>query len=449
MDHYDAIIVGSGIAGLGVAGLLQDKGMKTLTIEKSKVPGGRTKTFEMPGGWKVDSGTHCVDLGVHSACATLMEKLGATISWSRNIQGLLIYDEGDWKPMLEYLALSEEDHQNLVCFHAWMRSIGDDEIDALDNTSLTNLLDQKVSSAKVAEFMKIVGMCQTTLTDADIISAGEFVAIYREALKIGNNDDSPFSDVRMPLGGCATMLKTMAEAYTKRGGILQTGMPVRHVRVAKGKPIEVITERAAVEAPVVVIASPIWDMLKFLPMEEIAPLAPEWAARMPHLIRETSASMGFTIGTKTALFTNPCYLSAWRLPGMDLPLQLLGHSLFDDTIAPPGHMVAFIGACCTPAQAVDEAFRNKTLGLFWEFLKKTFPTLEQDLVWRQDGFYVGIDGLSRSPGMTGRYRPPVYLAEVPGLYFAGDCYTGRGVGMNSASNSAMICAEKILADTGR
>ena len=51
--------------------------------------------------------------------------------------------------------------------------------------------------------------------------------------------------------------------------------------------------------------------------------------------------------------------------------------------------------------------------------------------------------------MTGRYRPPVCLAEVPGLYFAGDCYTGRGIGMNSAANSAMICAEKILASIGR
>ena len=77
-----------------------------------------------------------------------------------------------------------------------------------------------------------------------------------------------------------------------------------------------------------------------------------------------------------------------------------------------------------------------------------FPNVEQDLLWRQDGFYVGIDGLGRSPGMTGRYRPPVHLPEVPGLYFAGDCYTGRGVGMNAAANSAMICAEEILKSRG-
>ena len=423
--------------------------MKTIVIEKSKTVGGRTRTLEMPGGWKVDLGTHCVGLGAHSACAALLRTLGKEIPWSRNLEGSLVYDDGVWKPMMEYLALSAEDKENLRSFQNWIRSIGDDELDVLDNISLTKLLEQKVSSARVVEFMKILGMVQTTLTDSDIISAGEFAAIYGEEMRFDTVDALPFSTVRMPLGGCVTMMNAMADAYMARGGILRTGQPVRHVKVEKGRPTQVITDNETAEAPVVVIASPIWDMVEILPMSEIAPLAPEWAARMPHLVRETSASMGFTIGTKAPLFTTPSYLTAWRVPNVGLPLQLLGHTLFDDTIAPPGHMIAFIGACCTPDQAVDRAFREKALAAFWEFLTNVFPSLEADLVWKKEAYLVGIDGLSRSPGMTGRYRPPVHLEEVPGLYFAGDCYTGRGVGMNSAANSAMICAEKILAAFAR
>ena len=449
MRHYDAIVVGAGIAGLGVAGLLQDKGMKTKVIERSKVLGGRTKTFEMPGGWKVDSGTHCVVSGTRSACAALLQKLGKEIPWSRNIEGFLIYEDEAWKPMMEYLALNAADKENLQSFQNWICSIGEDEIEKLDTVSLTQLLEQKVSSARVAEFMKIVAMCHTTLMDSDIISAGEFAAIYGEELRLGTTDASPFSEVRMPLGGCATMLRAMADAYTERGGVIQTDTSVRHVKVGRNKLTEIVTNDETIKAPVVVIASPIWDMVKFLPMSEIEPLAPEWAARMPHLVRETSSTMGFTIGTKIPLFTSPSYLTAWRLPNVDLPLQVLGHSLFDDTIAPPGHMIAFIGACCTPDQAVDKSFREKTLSAFWEFLKKAFPALEENLLWKKEAFLVGIDGLSRSPGMTGRYRPPVHLAEIPGLYFAGDCYTGRGIGMNSAANSAMICAERILSTIGK
>ena len=47
MNDYDVIIVGAGIGGLGVAGLLGRKGIKTLVLEKSKMPGGRAKTREL------------------------------------------------------------------------------------------------------------------------------------------------------------------------------------------------------------------------------------------------------------------------------------------------------------------------------------------------------------------------------------------------------------------
>ena len=111
MGRYDAIIIGAGIAGFGVGGLLQGKGWKTLILEKSRTPGGRCKTFHLPGGWRVDSGTHAVDLGMHSACATLLKRLGKEIPWSRNIEGAMLYDEGGGAPA-EYLNLTTSDDGN-------------------------------------------------------------------------------------------------------------------------------------------------------------------------------------------------------------------------------------------------------------------------------------------------------------------------------------------------
>ncbi len=450
MGKYDAIIVGAGIAGLGVGSLLQDKGLKTAVFEKSKVVGGRSRTFELPGGWRIDMGTHCVDQGIHSSCNKLLQVLGKEIPWSQNLEGFMFYDEdGKWKPMMEYLNLSAGEKQELLDLQKWIGSATDEIIDHYDNVSLTKLLEEKVKSPKIAEFCKTVGMVQTTLTESDIISAGEFIHIYRDQIRVSISPDLPFNAVRMPLGGVATMMAAMEAAYRERGGTLNLGTPIRKVNVRKGQMTEVVTDDGAYSAPIVVIAAPIWNVLRFLSMDEIAQFAPAWAKRMKECEFETSASTGFTIGTKAPLFTDKCYLSAWRIPGVGLPLQILGHTNFDDTIAPPGHMIAFIGACGTPAQIGNAEFRKKTLEQFWEVVKKMFPNVEQDLVWRQDGFTIGIDGLSRSPGMTGRYRLPVFLPEVPGLYFAGDCYTGRGVGMNTAASSAMICAEEILARQGR
>ncbi len=375
MNRYDEIVIGAGIAGLGVGGILQGRGLKTLVLEKSKLPGGRSKTYELPGGWKVDTGTHCVDLGEYSACATLLKNLGKTIPWSRNLEGFMFYDEGKWKSIMEYLDMTGEDKKSLEEMEDWIEAASDEKVDRLDRVSLTKLIEEKGCSSRIAEFMKTVGMVQTTLTDTDIISAGEFVAIYREALRAGSRSFFPFDKVRMPLGGIVTMIRALAEAYQERGGTLLLSTPVRQVNLEKGGPTEVVTDNASYIATIVVVAAPIWNMMKFLSLDEMAKYVPEWAERMRHLERETSASMGFTIGTKAPLFTEPCYLSAWRLPNVDLPLQILGHTIFDETIAPPNHMITFIGACCTPNQAVDKEFREKTLAAFWELVRKMFPYL--------------------------------------------------------------------------
>lgn len=445
MVNYDAIVIGAGIAGLGVAGLLQMKGLKTVVFEKSRIPGGRCKTFDLDG-WKVDSGTHCVDLGTHSPCAVLLSKLNREIPWSENLKGLLFYDDGSWKNMNEYLSMSPEEEHQIRDLEKWMLNMTDEEIDQLDTVSLSKLIDQKVTSLKIAEFMKTIGMIQTTLTHADIISAGEFAAIYREALRTASTSGFPYEHVRIPLGGVSTMIRAMVEAYESLGGTLLLGTPVQRLRVKPDENSKVIVDEGVFDTPAVVVAAPIWNMMNFLSLDEMSCYVPAWATRIRSMERETSASMGFTIGTRVPLFTEQCYLSAWRLPGIDLPLQVFGPTLFDPTRAPAGHMIAFIGACCTPAQALDKKFREKNLAAFWEVTKKMFPAMEDNLLWKQDGFYVGVDGLSRSPGMTGRFRPPVHLPEMPGLYFAGDCYTGRGIGMNAAANSAMICAEEILGE---
>lgn len=58
MSEYDAIIIGSGPNGIAAAIRLQQEGLKTLIVEKAKVPGGATRTEELTlPGFKHDLGS--------------------------------------------------------------------------------------------------------------------------------------------------------------------------------------------------------------------------------------------------------------------------------------------------------------------------------------------------------------------------------------------------------
>ena len=49
IGSYDAIVIGSGISGLGLSALLSKAGKRVLTLEWAKHIGGRAHSFEMKG----------------------------------------------------------------------------------------------------------------------------------------------------------------------------------------------------------------------------------------------------------------------------------------------------------------------------------------------------------------------------------------------------------------
>lgn len=59
MKDFDVIVIGSGIGGLISAGTLVSKGMKTLLVEKNKIPGGLLASFKRKG-FLFNSAVDCI-----------------------------------------------------------------------------------------------------------------------------------------------------------------------------------------------------------------------------------------------------------------------------------------------------------------------------------------------------------------------------------------------------
>ena len=261
MSDYNVIVVGAGIAGLGVAGLLQRNGLKTLVLEKSKMPGGRAKTRVLPGGWRLDSGTHCVDNGEKSAVADLLRKVGKEIAWTRTLEGMMVYDEGKWLDATDYFNMSDKEKEDVVTLITSFATMSDAELDRLDKVSLAEFMKEKVTSPKIVEYFNIMGMIQSTLSKPEIVSMGEFVSIYREEIIRGGGHGNT-GNVRMPLGGVGTMTMAQADAAAEAGVKFEYGTSVKKVIASKSGMIKVITERGEYVAPRVVMALPIWEMVK-------------------------------------------------------------------------------------------------------------------------------------------------------------------------------------------
>lgn len=129
---------------------------------------------------------------------------------------------------------------------------------------------------------------------------------------------------------------------------------------------------------------------------------------------------------------------------------------FDASLAPPGHQL--LTACALapttdidlvdPSSAWEEALTRTIrrivpgLGEHTLFVDRTTASWMEHWNGKETGAAIST---AQTPWQVGEHRPSV-STPVTGLYLAGDGAGGRGTGTELAADSAMECAERILAD---
>ncbi len=123
-DHYDAIVVGSGIGGLATAALLSSLGKKVLVLEQHYTAGGFTHSYDR-NGYEWDVGVHYIgDMGIQTEGRTLFDFIS---------NGQLQWAEMD--PVYDRVILGEESYDFVAGkdnFKSELKQNFPDEAEAID-----------------------------------------------------------------------------------------------------------------------------------------------------------------------------------------------------------------------------------------------------------------------------------------------------------------------------
>ena len=308
--RYDVIIVGAGIAGLGVGAILAKEGkQKVLVIDRFPKLGGRMMSYDgYPSeGWRVDIGLHMVELGEKSSCTELNKRVGKEVKWGPFSDTVDIWNGEKFLDVAELVPMTKEDK---IAFRGLLQTIAvmsDAEIEAWDNRSLEEWLIENVPQPAVRELFTDLGMIMTTIPLAIDMAAGEVLYIAKHNLL----KTKQVLQASYPLDGMDGITSGLAAVIRENGGEIRLNCDVQEVVIRDKKALGVrvpgrkhiyqeeyrIFETELIEADRVVCALPIYKLSNIIDFKPAtSPLPRWWVKRITDIQNELTGLIGFMIG---------------------------------------------------------------------------------------------------------------------------------------------------------
>jgi len=459
-SRYDLIVLGAGIAGLGIAAILSKEGnQKILVLDRYPKVGGRLMCYEdyPEKGWILDVGLHFIELGEKSSSHELNNRVCKRVDWAPFSETVEIWNGKKFINLAEMVPMNQEDKNTLKDLLQRIAAMNDEEIVAWDNRSLEEWLMENVSQPSIRELFTDIGMIMTTIPNATDMAAGEVLFIARDNLR----GKRQLLQATYPIEGMKGLTRGLVEVVKECGGEIRLDCEVQEIVIHDNRAVGVrvpskrhpyekeyrMLETETIYADRIVCALPIYQLSKILDFNpESSPMPHWWVKRILDIQNEITGLVGYIIGLSEPVIhpKKKCFLSALKTRHTGLPFQGFAASNFSPHIAPHGKQLLYTDIVCEHSEVSDRFKRGKILNTMWEDIKEMFPGIETKVEWKIPYYVDGCDGLARKPGLVGNYKPWLRAPGIPNLFFAGDTYVGRGLATNGAARSAMLCADLIL-----
>jgi len=480
-EKYDAIVVGAGFGGSACAALLAKRGLRTLLVDKNAVAGGKALTMSKEGFryefWPVVGGPN-QNSQFHAVLKELQMEGEVELITPPGI-GALIYkgrsgryeappppseqqaDEGPLA-LVRLLNLTEQELPNAARIFADMTSMPPEEIDKLDDVTLSEFLSRYDVPRPVYTYL---GMwCNIVfVAPIDLVAASEAIRTHQDFARGGAG--------RYSSGGYGRVAEVFAQAVEKHGGRVLMKTRVERIMVEEGVVSGVVTDQGTFRAPIVISNAGIQPTVLSLVGEEhfdegyvayVKGLQPSWGLMgIRYFLNRPVFERGMYVA-----FSDDSYMDTERFRKAkegDLPedalLFIVVPSLYDSTLAPEGKQCALVATVCSPdPEAPDaELWWNKmeeTLFKIWPGAERAIESKERYSTYHvsaltRDHVLSGQGGecigLGQIVGQCGRHKPSA-RAPIRGLYYVGCDAGGYGCGTHQAVDSGVNVAAMVERD---
>jgi prolycopene isomerase len=495
-----AVVIGSGIGGSAAAMLLAHAGVPVTLIEKNRRAGGSCSGYDKQG-FHIDIGTHMFCRGNKGPLGEVLRRVGreGAIEFRRTrdiaqlrfpvrdgardvIDGVArVSVPSDFARMPKFVfelasALRLPLKEALSAARLFTRILTMSEAEAIswDHRTLEEfMLPYCDHPGVVGVFGFLLGLY--FIVPYWQVSAGEAILAFQRMAK-----DNALS---YPRGGAIAIPNAYCRIAKERGADVKIGVGARRVLLSNGsEPKKVrgveLEDGTIVPANIVVSTSSArTTVMKLVGAEHF----PEAYVDDVKKIVGSMIAVQAKIGLKKRLVDAGCIVGGvgdgvdllsvttnemkemfasvthGKIPGI-VPFYCPVPSNFDPDLAPPGHQLLTV---CAVAPTSNIALVDNAAA--WEeamlrALEQVVPGLRENALfidrfsvefiekWIGKEFGPAVS-TAQIPTQVGRSRLPTY-APIRGLYLAGCCAGGRGVGTELAASSAMECVDRILVDHG-
>jgi phytoene dehydrogenase-like protein len=442
MSRFDAIVIGGGISGLGVASLLSKRGYRTILLEKEPILGGRTSSFPFRG-YTVDIGLHTIASYSSSGIGKLLEEVDAGLDLVPITPSLMHYDL-DSRQYSRATAKERFGETLYKDFKDLAKSVSDmnsNEINQYHGVSAERWIIERFQNKELVEFFKkITGFAGQPM---DRVSAGAFLETLHDAFASETTITYPAHD------GIKALPDALESAIWRYGGEVVTDIRVNEIvhddGAVKGVRAKIVRPSMIAEleflAPRVVFTVPLAKLRQFLPKEKIGV---ELLEKISKLDAERYYYNGLIAGVARPLlddFSGQFFQWTADRGGMDWHAIITIPTYVDPDLAPEGYHLLFADSH-GPMPFGDKSLARARHRELVDLLVEIWPDFKSNVDWMQWAMYPDILPLAQI-ALTGPNRPGFTLSSLKGMYLAGDATYLTGSGIGSAVKSAYGCLKEI------